>query len=92
MTERSLRRTAQFKKDYKRLIKRGYDKQKLFDIFALLLSGEPLPKEYLDHPLSGKYNGCNDCHLDFDWVLIYVPENELGEIKLVRTGTHADIF
>jgi mRNA interferase YafQ len=85
-----LSQTSQFKKDIKKQIKRGKDSEKLKTAIDLLLSGEGLPPEYKDHSLIGKWKGCRDCHIEFDWILIYT----LGEdfLRLERTGTHSDLF
>ncbi len=82
--------TTAFKKDFKRLEKRGVDPEKLRRVITLLLAGMPLEDQYRDHPLRGKFSGARDCHIEPDWVLIYtVIENEL---RLIRTGSHADLF
>jgi mRNA interferase YafQ len=82
--------TTAFKKDFKRLEKRGVDLEKLRRVITLLLAGMPLEDQYRDHSLRGKFSGARDCHIEPDWVLIYaVIENEL---RLIRTGSHADLF
>ncbi len=43
----------QFKKDYKSIMKRGYDISKLKYIVELLSKGEILPVKYKDHHLTG---------------------------------------
>ncbi len=89
-TIRSLARTNQFKKDYKRSLKRGCDESKLQHIVDRLAKGEKLEHRHRDHPLVGSYNDCRECHIEPDWLLIYrVSETE---VILVRTGTHADLF
>jgi len=81
-----------FKKDYKRIKKRGYDTRLLKRVIELLVEGRGLPLEYKDHPLSGNYSGCRECHIAPDWLLVYeVVEKELL-LYLTRTGTHSDIF
>ncbi len=82
--------TTAFKKDFKRLEKRGADLEKLLRVITLLLTGMPLEEHYRDHPLRGIFAGARDCHIESDWVLIYaVIDNEL---RLIRTGSHADLF
>ena len=82
--------TTAFKKDFKRLEKRGVDQEKLRRVIKLLLAEIPLEEQYRDHPLRGKFAGARDCHIEPDWVLIYaVVENEL---RLIRTGSHTDLF
>ena len=84
------RYAASFKKDYKRLQKRGYDMEKLRRVMKCLISGEPLEERLKDHPLRGKYPGARDCHIEPDWGLIYAIVDD--ELRLLRTGTHTDLF
>ena len=51
-----------------------------------------LPPEYKNHYLLGNYKGYSECHLEFDWVLIYSIDIENNILYLVRTGTHHDLF
>lgn len=81
-----------FKKDYKRIVKRGYDVRLLEKVIGLLAEQKPLPEQYHDHNLTGNYAGCRECHITPDWLLIYeVDGNELI-LYLTRTGTHSDLF
>lgn len=81
-----------FKKDYKRIKKRGYDTRLLERTIELLAKGNGLPAEYRDHALSGDYTGCRECHIAPDWLLVYeIAERELI-LYLIRTGTHSDLF
>lgn len=81
-----------FKRDYKRIKKRGYDVRLLEKAIELLAEGKGLPAGYHDHALSGDYSGCRECHIAPDWLLIYeIVERELL-LYLTRTGTHSDLF
>jgi len=82
--------SGQFKRDLKRIKKRQKNLDKIKDSISLLSNEEPLPESYLDHPLSGKWNGCRDLHIEPDWLLIYRIEGKL--IRFERTGTHSDLF
>lgn len=85
-----IRRTTQFKKDIKRVLKRGKELEQLLIVVQNLAEGEPLDAVYLDHPLKGQYQGKRDCHLEPDWILIYALEGE--DLVLYRTGSHSDLF
>ena len=65
---RIVQRTSHFKKDVKRLLKRG----KKFDIFKSiiqkLVKGERLELRYRDHQLTGEYTGFRECHVEPDWL------------------------
>lgn len=81
-----------FKKDFKRIKKRGYDMKLLETVIGIIVEGKPLPAEYKDHGLSGDYKGCRECHISPDWLLVYEVIEEELLLYLTRTGTHSDIF
>lgn len=84
--------TSQFKKDYKRIKKRGYDMRLLKEILDELCAGSTLDAHHRDHALSGSYAGFRECHIKPDWLLIYaISGNELI-LTASRTGTHSDLF
>jgi len=82
--------TNRFKKDYKRAIKRNYDISLIDAIIRDLTNEIPLSGRHKDHLLSGNYEGCRECHIKPDWLLIYQVGN--GVIVFERTGTHSDLF
>ena len=49
-------RSSQFKRDVKRVQKRGKDLARLRTLLSLLIKQEPLPEFYQDHPLQGNWN------------------------------------
>ena len=83
---------AAFKKDYKRIVKRGYDIRLLEKVIELLVNQKPLPEKNRDHQLSGDYAGCRECHITPDWLLIYEVADEELILYLTRTGSHSDLF
>ena len=82
--------SSQFHRDVKKLRKRGKDLEKLKVLIELLLSEEPLPPRYKDHPLKLNWAGYRDAHIEPDWVLIYSATAE--KLHLERTGTHEELF
>lgn len=81
-----------FKKDFKRIKKRGYDISRLEKIVELLANEVPLPEQFKDHNLSGNYNGFRECHIAPDLLLIYQVNNNELVLVLSRTGSHSDLF
>ena len=81
-----------FKKDFKRIKKRGYDISRLEKIVELLANEVPLPEQFKAHNLSGNYNGFRECHIAPDWLLIYQVNNNELVLVLSRTGSHSDLF
>jgi mRNA interferase YafQ len=82
--------TKAFRKDVQKLAARGYDILKLLYPLTLLLSGQPLPPRYQDHPLKGEWDGHRDFHVEPNWVVIYQLTDNC--LYLSRTGTHADVL
>ena len=84
--------TVQFEKDVKLSKKRGLDLDLLFQVVDKLALDEPLPAKHKDHALKGDFAGKRECHIMPNWLLIYKKEDTLQLLKLVRTGTHSDLF
>ena len=84
--------SSKFKKSLKLAKKRGLDISLLDSIVERLLHGIPLDKKFRDHPLKGKWDGFRECHIQPDWLLIYLIENDILTLTLVDTGTHTDLF
>ena len=89
-------RTPQFNGDLSRLRRQDYALEELVAVIQRLAVSdeEPLSVEFIIahsvHPLHGEWAGKMDLHLEGDWLLIY--EVEGNELRLIRTGTHADLF
>ena len=91
-TKYAIEITTRFKKDYKAILKRGYNVSLLEEPLSLLANGMKLPEKYLDHPLQGKYKGCREFHVTPDWLVIYEIVDKTLVLYLARTGTHSDLF
>jgi len=57
-----------------------------------ILRNIPLEPRNKNHPLSGNYTECFECHIRPDWLLIYMLDNNANTVIFLRTGTHADLF
>lgn len=71
---RTIERTTQFKRDYKREKKSGQHKKLDHDLLStveLLAEDKPLARRYYDHSLTGEWSDHRDCHIKPDLVLIY---------------------
>ncbi len=87
-----IRYSSRFKKDFKAVVKRGYDVKLFEEVLNLLVQEKTLPQKYLDHSLAGDYAGHRECHITPDWLLIYKIEKDILILSLTRTGTHSDLF
>lgn len=83
--------TTQFKKDIKRFRNNKSKICKLMEILKLLQEEIPLPEIYKPHMLTGDYSGCMECHIEGDFLLIWIDPNT-DEIDLVRLGSHSELF
>ena len=84
--------TTQFKKDLKRIRKRGLNLNSLKFVLDTLQKQEALPLKYRNHALVGDYRGFRECHIEPDWLLIYTISNEKLILTAARTGSHSDLF
>jgi mRNA interferase YafQ len=81
--------TTQFRKDFKKYA-RNPKKVRAFEVVAdMLIHEQPLPERYKLYPLKGNYSGCMECHIESDYLLIWID----GDIiELLRIGSHAELF
>jgi len=82
--------TKRFEKDMKRMVKRGYDPERIKTVMRGLIKGKALDTKYRDHMLVGNFKDRRECHLSPDWLLIYWIDEP--RIIFERTGTHSDLF
>ena len=87
-----LKLTGQLKKDVKLCKKRGYPLDELWTAINTLLEKGQLPENYQTHPLHGKYEGCLECHIQPDWLLVWKQLDKELIMIMTNTGTHSDLF
>ena len=88
---KELKITTQFKKDLKKYKNQHNKIAKLKEVLSILQCGGSLPSQYNAHRLLGNYKGCIECHIENDTLLIWIDE-EQNVIKLLRLGTHSELF
>lgn len=90
---RTIERTTQFKRDYKRE-SRGRHRASLdaavTAVLEALASDQPMEPRYRDHALSGPWSDYRDCHVKPDLVLIY-SKPDANTLRLVRLGSHSEL-
>ncbi len=82
--------TKSFIKDWKRLKLSDKHFTKYIQFLGLLLDSKELPKEANDHSLKGEWIDFRELHVSGDLLLIY--QIEKSHIKLVRIGSHSQLF
>lgn len=86
--------TSIFKRDYKKLIKKHYDMDKLEKVIQLLVTNcqDELIRKYRDHSLKGNWKGYRELHIEKDWLLVYKIDEGQLILTMVRTGSHDEIL
>ncbi|WP_454862568.1 type II toxin-antitoxin system YafQ family toxin [Paraburkholderia fungorum] len=90
---RTIERTNQFKRDYKRIAAgphRATLDGLLTTVLTMLLEDTSLPAAFRDHALTGEWRDHRDCHLKPDLVLIY-RKPDGSTLQLVRLGSHSEL-
>ena len=64
--------TSQFKKDLKLAKKQNKNLDRLFETVNIIASGGTLDASCRDHELSGNYKGTRECHIEPDWLLLWI--------------------
>lgn len=82
--------TKQFERDLKRLQKRGKNLIKIKMLIRSIIAEDPLDAIHRDHKLIGNWRGRRECHVESDWLLVYLLDTD--RVVFERTGTHADLF
>ena len=93
-TKYEVQYTNLFKKQYKKVLKQGKDREMFLKILGKLANGESLEDKYKDHALvdTKYFKNCRECHISPDWLLVYkYIKNELVLI-LVQTGSHSEVL
>ena len=90
---RTIERTGQFKRDFKREAKSQHRLTLQGDLTALVMAlanDQALDPRLHDHGLTGDWKDHRDCHIKPDLVLIYrLPDQ--GRLQLVRLGSHSEL-
>ena len=88
----SIEYSNKYHKSYKLAQRRGLDVGLLNDVVRQLAEGKTLDVKYKDHKLSGDYKNFRECHIQFDWVLVYRIIRNKCVLYLLDTGSHEDVF
>ena len=76
--------TKSFRRYYKAFCRRKWDIGRLNSLIDHLALTDN------SHTLKGKFLGKRECHVGFDWIVIY--ETSADAMKLLRTGTHSEVL
>ena len=83
--------SGRFKKDLKRYQHKKALIRSLGTVIKHLKKQGRVPIENKPHKLHGIFEGCMECHVESDFLLIWIDE-VTDTIKLMRLGTHHELF
>lgn len=86
-----LRFSSQYKKDAKKYRNQPAKMEKVAKILQMLRDEIQIPREYDPHMLKGDYKGCMECHIEGDFLLIWIDEDS-DHIGVLRLGSHSELF
>ena len=76
--------------------RRGLDLELIETAVKILAEKGSLPESYLSHPLKGYKKKANEmvleCHIQPDWLLVWLQNDNELTLLLTDTGTHSDLF
>lgn len=90
---RTIEKTGEFKRDFKRESKGKHRKtlyEDLITVLKLLLDDASIPEKYFDHAMIGNWNDHRNCHIRPDLILLYRLPND-DTLQLVRLGSHSEL-
>lgn len=89
--------SSQFKRDYKRCMKKHLPIGSLHKVIRLVAENsenslEELRRHHNMHTLQGKWKGRQECHVANagDWLVIWCTDDKTAFFE--RTGTHDELF
>jgi len=88
---KKLHPSTQYKKDLKRIRNNPKKAEALLEVLRLLENELPIPTIYKPHMLTSDYAGCMECHIQGDFLLIWIDQTT-NDIDLVRLGSHSELF
>jgi mRNA interferase YafQ len=101
MTEKAKRAALPYRSDYTKSFVKAWerynragrrDMHQATSVMANILSTQPLPAEYSDHPLSGDMQGYRELHIGGDYLLVYKIDVSKHLVIFTDLGTHAELF
>ena len=91
-TKYTLIERPRYLKGRERMAERGYDLGDLDSVIDFLRRGWKLPRNFKNHKLRGDMKGYMECHIAYDWVLVYQYSDNDLILYAIDTGTHRDVF
>jgi mRNA interferase YafQ len=86
---------SKFRRDIERVLSKGKSIDKISEVINQLANGKQLNEKYNDHFLKWNNNypdGTKECHIEYDWLLVYKINKSKYTLHLLRTGSHDEVL
>ena len=89
--------TNEFKKNVKLSFKRNLDLNLLKNVILALAIGGKIEEKFRPHKLNNYYTlqenqAVMECHIQPEWLLVWIQNDAKLTLLLTDTGTHSDLF
>ncbi len=84
-----LYRHRNFTKQYQKL---SLKQQNMVNEAVVLFCKDPFDVKLRNHPLKGKYKGCNSIDVAFDLRIIFKQEKNYAVAILLKVGSHGQLY
>jgi len=88
---KKLHYSTRAKKDLKKHRNNPRKMGKLYEVLNMLANDIEIPKVFQPHRLTGQYKNCMECHIEGDFLLIWIDEDS-GIVEILRIGSHSELF
>jgi mRNA interferase YafQ len=88
---KELHYSTKAKKDLKKYRNNLQKMKKLYEVLNILINDIEIPPVFHPHKLIGQYKNCIECHIESDFLLIWLDEDN-DIIEILRFGTHSELF
>lgn len=89
--KKTIEYSNQFRKDFKKYANNPKKVSKILEVIKLLENDEEIPQNMRPHKLIGNYAGNLELHIEGDLLLVWQDKSK-NTIKLVRLGSHSELF
>lgn len=88
---KELQYSTKAKKDLKKYRNNPRKMNKLYNVLSMLVNDIEIPEAFKPHKLTGQYKNCMECHVEGDFLLIWIDE-DIGIVEILRIGSHSELF
>jgi len=70
----------------------GKNMNELWNVVRMLQADGSVPESYKPHMLHDEWEGCMECHIEEDWLLVWRQNDQKLTLLLLDVGSHQQLF